>query len=243
MTIRVLLADDQAMVRAGFGAIIRAQRDMSVVGEASNGAEAVDWALRLRPDVILMDVRMPVLDGIQATRQIVARTPECKLLVLTTFDRDEYVWDSLAAGASGFLLKDADAGELLRSVRAVYAGDAVLAPSAARRLVERLRPVTAPSRVVGKITRQLEMLSEREREVIAKVASGLTNREIAASLSLAESTVKTHLNRILAKLEIRDRVGLVIFAYDAGLASPHRFSDEESSRRGRASQAQPVSGD
>ena len=219
MTIRVLLADDQAMVRTGFRAIIQVQRDMEVVGEASNGVEAVELALRLRPDVVLMDVRMPVLDGIEATKRILADLPAVRVLVLTTFDNDEYVVQSLAAGAIGFLLKDADARALLGGIRSVYRGEPVLASAATRALVDQVRPAEARTRRAGEL---LQSLSERERQVVAMVADGLTNREIAEQLFLAESTVKTHLNRILAKLGARDRVGLVIFAYDSGLASPSR---------------------
>ena len=220
--IRVVLADDQALVRAGFGAIIRAQRDMSVVGEAADGAAAVDLAVRLRPDIVLMDVRMPVLDGIAATRAITGRVPSTRVLVLTTFDLDEYVVQALHAGAGGFLLKDADAADLLRGIRAVYSGDAVVAPSATRRLLDRFLAGAQGPGLDGRDTaREVAGLTEREREVVAKVAQGLTNKEIAAALYLAESTVKSHLNRILAKLELRDRVALVIYAYDAGLATPH----------------------
>lgn len=215
MTIRVVIADDQALVRTGFGAIIRAQRDMTLVGEAADGAAAVDLALLLRPDIVLMDVRMPRLDGIAATRAIVAQAPETRVLVLTTFDLDEYVLRALSAGAGGFLLKDADAGELLRAIRAVCAGDAVVAPSATRRLLDRYVTGTPDAAPGG----AADQLTERERQVVVRVAQGLTNGEIANALHLAESTVKTHINRILAKLELRDRVALVVFAYDAGLVA------------------------
>ncbi len=219
MTIRVLLADDQAMVRTGFRAIIQAQRDMEVVGEAGNGGEAVELSLRLRPDVVLMDVRMPVLDGIEATKRILADVPTARILVLTTFDNDEYVVQSLAAGATGFLLKDAEARALLGGIRSVHRDEPVLASAATRALVDQVRPAEPSSRRAEEL---LQSLSERERQVVTMVADGLNNREIAEQLFLAESTVKTHLNRILAKLNVRDRVGLVIFAYDVGLANSSR---------------------
>jgi DNA-binding NarL/FixJ family response regulator len=216
--IRVLIADDQAMVREGLSVLLNAQPDIEVAAEAADGQEAVRKAAEARPDVVLMDVRMPVLDGLEATRLIVgggAATP--KVLVLTTFDLDEYVYEALRAGASGFLLKDASGRQLAEAVRVVAAGDALLAPSVTRRLIaefSRLGAPRAPSR------RRLEQLTERETEVLALVATGRSNAEIAAQLVVAEQTVKTHVGRILAKLGVRDRAQAVVFAYETGLVRP-----------------------
>ena len=224
MGIRVLVADDQAMVRAGFAALLDAQEDIEVVGQAQNGAEAVALAARLHPDVVLMDVRMPVLNGLEAAGQILANQGVSALgplgphvLMLTTFDVDDYVYDALRLGASGFLLKDALADELVSAVRIVAAGDALLAPSVTKRVIEqfakaRPRPAAVPSR--------LDCLTEREREVLVLVARGLSNQEIAAELFIAEQTVKTHVSKILAKLALRDRVQAVVLAYDTGLVEP-----------------------
>lgn len=213
--IRVVLADDQAMVRSGFRMVITPQRDLQVVGEAADGQQALDLAVRLRPDVVVMDIRMPHMDGIAATAQITRLAPATKVLILTTFDVDEYVVDGLNAGASGFLLKDATAPELLSAIRAVHGGDAVVSPAATRRLLDRMLPLDRP-----RTTHQPHDLSPREAEVITLIAQGRTNAEIATQLFLAESTVKSHVNRILAKLEARDRVQLVIYAYEHGLARP-----------------------
>jgi DNA-binding NarL/FixJ family response regulator len=216
--IRVLIADDQAMVREGLSVLLNAQPDIEVAAAAADGQEAVRRAAEARPDVVLMDVRMPVLDGLEATRLIVgggAATP--KVLVLTTFDLDEYVYEALRAGASGFLLKDASGQQLAEAVRVVAAGDALLAPSVTRRLIaefSRLGAPRAPSR------RRLEQLTERETEVLALVATGRSNAEIAARLVVAEQTVKTHVGRILAKLGVRDRTQAVVFAYETGLVRP-----------------------
>jgi DNA-binding NarL/FixJ family response regulator len=216
--IRVLIADDQAMVREGLSVLLNAQPDIEVAAEAADGQEAVRKAAEARPDVVLMDVRMPVLDGLEATRLIVgggAATP--KVLVLTTFDLDEYVYEALRAGASGFLLKDASGQQLAEAVRVVAAGDALLAPSVTRRLIaefSRLGAPRAPSR------RRLEQLTERETGVLALVATGRSNAEIAAQLVVAEQTVKTHVGRILAKLGVRDRTQAVVFAYETGLVRP-----------------------
>jgi DNA-binding NarL/FixJ family response regulator len=216
--IRVLIADDQAMVREGLSVLLNAQPDIEVAAEAADGQEAVRKAAEARPDVVLMDVRMPVLDGLEATRLIVgggAATP--KVLVLTTFDLDEYVYEALRAGASGFLLKDASGQQLAEAVRVVAAGDALLAPSVTRRLIaefSRLGAPRAPSR------RRLEQLTERETGVLALVATGRSNAEIAAQLVVAEQTVKTHVGRILTKLGVRDRTQAVVFAYETGLVRP-----------------------
>jgi DNA-binding NarL/FixJ family response regulator len=216
MTIRILLVDDQALVRAGFRLILEAQRDLTVVGEAADGSQAVEMCQALHPDVVLMDVRMPQMNGIEATRalQQVQRPPT--VLVLTTFDLDEYVFDALEAGASGFLLKDVTREDLVRAVRVVAAGEALLAPSVTRRLIAEfgvLRRSAAPIPIAG-----LNSLTAREREVLAHMARGLSNAEIAAALVVSEHTVKTHVASILAKLQVRDRVQAVIVAYRGGLA-------------------------
>ncbi len=221
MTIRVLVADDQGMVRSGFSILLNAQPDIEVVGEAVNGQEAITRAAELGPDVILMDVRMPVLDGLQATRQIVAGAGDGRsaprILVLTTFDLDDYVYEALRSGASGFLLKDASAGELAAAVRVVAAGDALLAPGVTRRLIAEFARQGAPRAASRK---NLQDLTERETEVLALVARGMSNAEIAAHLVVAEQTVKTHVSRILMKLALRDRAQAVVFAYENGLVRP-----------------------
>jgi DNA-binding NarL/FixJ family response regulator len=222
MTIRVVLADDQDLLRHGFKMIIDAQPDMEAVGEAANGARAIEQAAALRPDVVLMDVRMPGTNGIEATRHIAAHLPEVKVLILTTFDVDEYAFAGLHAGASGFLLKNARTEELIAGIRTVAAGDAILAPSTTRRLLDAYAdtfhpPVSgAPHRYV------LEPLTQRERQVFTEMASGRTNQEIADHLVLSETTVKTHVARVLAKLQLRDRIQAVIFAYENGLIPPNR---------------------
>jgi DNA-binding NarL/FixJ family response regulator len=214
VTIRVVVADDQGMVRSGFSILLNAQPDIEVVGEAVNGQEAITRAAELRPDVILMDVRMPVLDGLQATRQIAAGDGAPRVLVLTTFDLDDYVYEALRAGASGFLLKDASAGELAEAVRVVAAGDALLSPGVTRRLIAEFARLGAPRPATRK---NLQDLTERETEVLALVARGLSNAEIAAHLVVAEQTIKTHVSRILMKLALRDRAQAVVFAYESGL--------------------------
>jgi len=214
--IRVLLVDDQALVRGGFRMILRPEPDIEVVGEAGDGDQAVAATARLEPDVVLMDVRMPVLDGIEATRRIVARHPGVRVLILTTFDLDEHVYDALEAGASGFVLKDIEPERLPEAVRVVAAGDALLAPSVTRRLIgefARQRPRAQPA---GRI----EELTEREAEVLAHLARGLTNQEIAAALHVGETTVKTHVAHLLGKLALRDRVQAVIHAYETGIVRP-----------------------
>jgi DNA-binding NarL/FixJ family response regulator len=223
MTVSVLVVDDQAMVRAGFSAILDAQSDIRVLGQAADGAEAIAEARSLRPDVVLMDVRMPNVNGIEATRELVNPSkgePHVpRVLVLTTFDADDYVYDALAAGASGFLLKDARPDELVQAVRVVAAGDALLAPSVTKRLLERFasQRTAAPRKAES-----LRSLTEREREILVLIGRGRSNAEIAAELFIGEQTVKTHVSRIFMKLGVRDRVQAVILAYDAGLVEPAR---------------------
>ncbi|MGI5244957.1 response regulator [Dactylosporangium sp. CA-139066] len=211
---RVLIADDQALVRTGFRMILNA-RGVEVVGEAADGAEAVSAAEQLRPDVILMDIRMPRLDGLAATRQVLARLPQCRVIMLTTFDLDRYVYAALAAGASGFLLKDVTPEHLANAVRLVGTGDALLAPSITRRLVERFA-ADGPA----PLHRDLAPLTPRELEVLTLLGQGLSNAELARHLSLSEATVKTHVARIFTKLRLRDRAQAVVLAYETGLVRP-----------------------
>lgn len=215
--IRIVIADDQALVRSGFRMMLDAQPDMTVMAEAGNGAEAVEAGRTLRPDLILMDVRMPEVDGIAATRRLVAQRIPAKILILTTFDLDEYVYDAMRAGASGFLLKDASPSDLVLGVRTVAAGEALLAPSIVRRLIEQFmnRPLHSAKRPTS-----LAELTDREIEVLAQMAGGLSNAEIAAELYLSAATVKTHVARVLSKLGVRDRVQAVIAAYESGLVQP-----------------------
>jgi len=217
--IRVMVVDDQALVRTGFSMILGAEPDIEVVGEAANGAEAVERARTLRPDVLLMDIRMPVMDGVEATRMLAGPDvgDPLRVLILTTFDLDEYVFDALRAGASGFLLKDTPPEELAAAVRIVAAGDALLAPSITRKLVAQFASQPEPEPVV---TVDLEHLTEREREVLVLMARGLSNGEIAGELIVGETTVKTHVGRILMKLHLRDRVQAVVLAYESGLVRP-----------------------
>ncbi|MPY81737.1 MAG: response regulator [Actinophytocola sp.] len=213
--IRVVLVDDQELMRVGFRMVLGAQPDMDIAGEAGDGEEAVRLAERHRPDIVLMDVRMPVLDGVEATRRIVAGGL-ARVLVMTTFDLDEYVYSALRGGASGFLLKDTPPDELIFALRSVASGDAVVSPSVTRRLLDRfIDPGSAPRDAAV-----LDVLTDREREVLALVARGLSNTEIAATLFLSEATVKTHVGRILTKLDLRDRVQAVVLAYETGLARP-----------------------
>ncbi|MDQ4052540.1 MAG: response regulator transcription factor [Actinomycetota bacterium] len=217
MTIRVVVVDDQEMVRAGFAALLGAERDIEVVGTAADGAEGVSTVRRLTPDVVLMDVRMPVLDGIEATRQILRDATAPRVVMLTTFDADDYVYESLRAGASGFLLKDASPTELAEAVRVVAAGEALLAPSVTRRVIEQYAATSKRRRPKDA---RLARLTDREREVLVLVAAGLSNQEIAAELVLAEQTVKTHVSRIFGKLDLRDRAQAVVLAYETGLVVP-----------------------
>ena len=214
--ISVFLVDDQALVRSGFRMLIEAEDDLQVVGEAGDGAAALDRLAGLAADVVLMDVRMPVLDGVEATARLTARGHGARVLVLTTFDLDEYVFAALKAGASGFLLKDARPEELLSAIRTVAEGNAVVAPSTTRRLLAHVVP-TLPGRPAPDRDRRLAALTAREIEVLQQIAGGATNAEIGARLYLAEGTVKTHIGRLLSKLAVRDRVGLVIFAHEVGL--------------------------
>ena len=220
MTVRVVIADDQQLIRAGFRMILAAEPDIEVVGEAATGAEAVSLTRELRPDVVLMDIRMPGFDGIEATRRILAenREPRTSVLILTTFDLDEYVYDALRAGASGFLLKDVPAHQLTAGIRTVREGDALLAPSITRRLIEEFAAARTPvSTAPG-----FGDMTPRELEVFRLLAGGLTNGEIAAQLIVGETTIKTHVTRILMKLGVRDRVQAVVLAYETGIISPGR---------------------
>jgi DNA-binding NarL/FixJ family response regulator len=220
MTVRVVIADDQAMVRAGFAALLDAQDGIEVVGQAENGERAVEECARAEPDVVLMDVRMPVLDGLEATRRILAGPTGVRVIMLTTFDLDDYVYAALRAGASGFLLKDATPAELVAAVRVVASGEALLAPTVTSRLIARF---AGQPRIVGAPPR-LDPLTPREREVLVLIARGLANAEIAEQLVVAEQTVKTHIGRILAKLDLRDRAQAVVVAYESGLVSPGSLS-------------------
>jgi DNA-binding NarL/FixJ family response regulator len=221
MTIRVVVADDQALVRSGFTMLLSGEPDLEVVGEASNGGQAVELAAREHPDVVLMDVRMPVMDGLEATRLITADTSlsSTRVVILTTFDLDEYVHDALRAGASGFLLKDTMPVDLLHAIRVVAVGDALIAPSITRRLIAEFaqRPDPPPTATSAPA---LAQLTEREREVLGLVARGLSNAEIAAALFVSHATVKTHVSRLLMKLDVRDRAQLVMVAYETGVVTP-----------------------
>jgi DNA-binding NarL/FixJ family response regulator len=216
--IRVVVADDQALVRSGFRMILDAQPDIEVVGEADDGVQALRVVSGTRPDVVLMDIRMPNLDGLVATRRIAETSTPTRVLVLTTFDTDEYVYKALRAGASGFLLKDVRPEQLAEAVRTTAQGDALLAPSITRRLIEEL--VTRPP--PGELPAELSRLTDREAEVLREIATGRSNAEIAARLVIGEATVKTHVNRILAKLHLRDRVQAVVLAYESGLVRAGR---------------------
>ncbi|MER5476410.1 response regulator transcription factor [Streptomyces sp. NPDC002734] len=233
-TPRVVIADDQELVRTGFRLILTA-RGIDVVGEAGDGAEAVAAVRRLRPDVVLMDIRMPTMNGLEAARRILAQSPDCRVIMLTTFDLDHYVYAALAAGASGFLLKDVTPAHLAAAVRLVDTGDALLAPSITRRLVERFASgargaeadLAAPA-----VHRDLAALTPRELEVLTLMGRGLSNAELARRLTLSEATVKTHVARIFAKLTLRDRAQAVVLAYETGLVSPGEFADTSTEESG-----------
>ncbi|WP_328299972.1 response regulator transcription factor [Streptomyces sp. NBC_00435] len=218
MTIRVLIVDDQMMVREGFSVLLNAMDGIEVAGEAVNGREAIAQVAALRPDVVLMDIRMPEMNGLEATREIVAADTDAKVLVLTTFDLDEYVYQALRAGASGFLLKDASARQLADGVRVVAAGDALLAPSVTKRLITEFSKLSETRTHVG--SAGVSELTERETEVLVLIAQGLSNAEIADRLIIAESTIKTHVSRILVKLGLRDRTQAAVFAYETRLVTP-----------------------
>ena len=220
--IRIVLVDDQELLRTGFRMILEAQQDMTVVGEAADGTAALDLLVRCPADVVLMDVRMPKLDGVEATRRLLGdgREGAPRVLILTTFDLDEYAFAAIKAGASGFLLKDVPPAELLTAIRAVYSGDAVVAPSTTRRLLDRFAPMLPATDAPPPPS--LAALTEREREVLILIAQGMSNAEIAGRLVLSEATVKTHVGRILMKLELRDRVQAVVLAYETGLVRPSR---------------------
>ena len=217
--IRILLVDDQSLLRMGFRLILEAEPDLEVVGEAGDGATGITMAAALRPDVVLMDVRMPGTDGIQATAAITA-SGTSRVLILTTIDQDEYLFAGLKAGASGFLLKDTPPAELIGAIRTVAAGEAVLAPKATRRLIDQFAPMLPDPDRQGEQDTVLSELTDRERTIFAQLATGRSNREIAAELHLSEGTVKIHVGRILAKLDLRDRVQAVILAYETGLVTP-----------------------
>jgi DNA-binding NarL/FixJ family response regulator len=221
VTIGVLLVDDQQLVRTGFRMILADEEGIEVVGEAANGREAVEVAAEIQPDVVVMDIRMPVMDGVEATRRLAAQAADAgpRILVLTTFDADENVVEALRAGASGFLLKDVHPAEFVQAIRIVAAGEALLAPSVTRRLIDRFARLTTPVDE-ARATERLHDLTERERESLTLVAQGLSNREIAERLSLAEPTVKTHVSHLLMKLGLRDRAQLVVLAYEVGLVRP-----------------------
>jgi DNA-binding NarL/FixJ family response regulator len=212
MTIRVLVADDQSMVRAGFRMLLAGEEDIEVVAEASNGLEAVDKTARFHPTVVLMDIRMPELDGLQATRRILAADNSARILILTTFDLDEYVYEALRGGASGFVLKDDSPEQLIAAIRTVAAGDALLSPTITKRVIQKFARLPRPAP-----PRELDELSEREREVFRLIARGLSNAEIAQDLYISETTVKTHITHILQKLNLRDRVQAVVLAYQTGI--------------------------
>jgi DNA-binding NarL/FixJ family response regulator len=220
VTTTILLVDDQELLRMGFRLVLNSQPDLKVVAEASDGRDAVTLVAEHAPDIVLMDIRMPGVDGVTATREIIASGSAARIIILTTFDLDEYAYAALRAGASGFLLKDAPPADLLSAIRAVASGDAVVAPSTTRRLLEAVaHQLPAPGAADAREDPALATLTPREREVVVVVARGLSNAEIAEELVLAEATVKTHIGRILAKLEVRDRVQIVVFAYEHGLVS------------------------
>jgi DNA-binding NarL/FixJ family response regulator len=221
--IRILLADDQTLVRDGFRSILEREPDLEVIGEAGEGRQAVETSRRLRPDVVLMDIRMPVMDGLEATRRLLADPDPPRILVVTTFDRDEYVYQALKAGASGFLLKDIRSGQLREAIRTVAAGESLLSPAITRRLIEDYVRRPPP----GQPPSQLAELTERELEVLRLLGRGLSNQEIAATLVVSEHTARTHVGHILSKLGLRDRVQAVVLAYECGLVQPGAAADED----------------
>jgi DNA-binding NarL/FixJ family response regulator len=226
MTIRVLVADDQSMIRAGFRMLLAGEEGIEVVAEASNGLEAVEKAARFDPDVVLMDIRMPELDGLEATRRILAADSSARILILTTFDLDEYVYEALAAGASGFVLKDDPPEQLIAAIRTVAAGDALLSPTITKRVIKQFTRIPRPTR-----PKEFDELTTRELEVFRLIANGLSNLEIAQELYISDTTVKTHITHILQKLNLRDRVQAVVLAYESGiLDSAGRSSDERGGR-------------
>jgi len=218
LSFRVLIVDDQALVRSGFRMILEARDDLEVVGEAENGAQAIELARELEPDVVLMDVRMPVLDGVEATRRLLEAGSHARVIILTTFDLDEYVFEALRAGASGFLLKDVQPAQLVEAIRVVASGDALLAPSVTRRLLDRFAAALDASE--RKPPPELDSLTPRELEILRLIAGGLSNAEIARKLVVSETTVKTHVSSVLRKLHLRDRVQAVVLAYEVGLVRP-----------------------
>jgi DNA-binding NarL/FixJ family response regulator len=222
MSMRVLVADDQSMVRAGFRMLLSGEPDIEVVAEASNGLEAVDKASRFHPTVVLMDIRMPELDGLEATRRILAADEKARVLILTTFDLDEYVYEALRAGASGFVLKDDPPEQLLAAIRTVAAGDALLSPSVTKRVIKQFTSIPRPSPPEA-----FDELTAREQEVFRLIANGLSNPEIARELYISEATVKTHITHILQKLDLRDRVQAVVLAYQTGLFEPAGSADRK----------------
>ena len=215
MSIRVLVADDQSMVRAGFRLLLSGEDEIEVVAEAENGLEAVDKAARFQPSVVLMDIRMPELDGLEATRRILAADPGARILILTTFDLDEYIYEALLAGASGFVLKDDPPEQLIAAIRTVAAGDALLSPAVTRRVIQQFTRIPRAAQSSG-----LEQLTGRERDVLRLVAQGLSNAEIGEQLYIGETTVKTHVTHVLQKLQLRDRVQAVVLAYQTGMLEP-----------------------
>jgi DNA-binding NarL/FixJ family response regulator len=224
MTIRVLVADDQSLVRAGFRMLFSAEEDIEVVAEASNGREAIEKAERFDPDVVLMDIRMPELDGLAATRQILAADGEARVLILTTFDLDEYVYEALRVGASGFVLKDEPPEQLLAAIHTIAAGDALLSPTVTRRVIEQFTKIQRPDP-----PKELAELTARELEILRLIASGLSNAEIGQELFISETTVKTHVTHVLAKLGLRDRVQAVVLAYQTGIFDPESLRRDASS--------------
>jgi len=232
VTIRVLVADDQSLVRAGFRMLLGGEEDIEVVAEAANGLEAVEKAARFDPTVVLMDIRMPELDGLEATRRILAADPDARVLVLTTFDLDEYVYEALRAGASGFVLKDEPPEQLIAAIRTVAAGAALLSPSVTKRVIEQFTHISRPDP-----PKELDELSERERDVFRLIARGLSNAEIGEALFISETTVKTHVTHILAKLGLRDRVQAVVLAYQSGLVEPEAADTPAASAEGDVPQS------